>query len=434
MVWFQGIHPRLKDIFSADSRENGAALGGVSAEAQWRAALGTVEEWLLTEPTQGLCLAGPAPIFHHPTLTQAVFTPGAWRHFLPLPDAEDLAASPGAWEIPLLPQDPLAQEQFCLIATPRFSLFLLLSETEAGELQFDFTFDPEAIQTAWLSLRSRLLLLPAPQLAPLEELWQTFSPPAPDYRLVTRFCQALLNHLPPPKPKPAPSLDVELLRALTHEIRTPLTSIRTLTRLLLRRSDLSPEAQKRVQAIDQECTEQIDRMDLIFRAAALQGQRPTQTGVTLGDTALDQVLKASIPRWRRQAQRHRVDLQVELPPSLPQVISDSILLDQVLTGLIEKFVRRLSGGGQIRLCVSAAGPRLKVQFHTQSSDQLNPLKALGALLMFQPETGSLCLNWDVTKNLFQSLGGKLTVRRRSPQEEELTIYLPLGKPTETPLS
>jgi signal transduction histidine kinase len=45
--------------------------------------------------------------------------------------------------------------------------------------------------------------------------------------------------------------------------------------------------------------------------------------------------------------------------------------------------------------------------------------------MFQPETGCLSLNLEVTKNLFQALGGKLTVRQRSKQGEELTIFLPI---------
>ena len=40
-------------------------------------------------------------------------------------------------------------------------------------------------------------------------------------------------------PKPSQPKEVELLQALTHEIRTPLTTIRTLTRLLLKRIKLS---------------------------------------------------------------------------------------------------------------------------------------------------------------------------------------------------
>jgi signal transduction histidine kinase len=45
--------------------------------------------------------------------------------------------------------------------------------------------------------------------------------------------------------------------------------------------------------------------------------------------------------------------------------------------------------------------------------------------MFQPETGSLSLNLNVTKHLFQALGGKLIVRQRPQAGEVMTIFLPL---------
>ena len=54
------------------------------------------------------------------------------------------------------------------------------------------------------------------------------------------------------------------------------------------------------------------------------------------------------------------------------------------------------------------------------------LKAIGDLLMLQPETGGLSLSLPVTKHLFEILGGKLTVRQHHQQGEVLTIFLPLG--------
>ncbi len=45
--------------------------------------------------------------------------------------------------------------------------------------------------------------------------------------------------------------------------------------------------------------------------------------------------------------------------------------------------------------------------------------------MFQPETGCLTLNLNVTKHLFQALGGKLIVRQRPQAGEVMTIFLPL---------
>jgi len=45
--------------------------------------------------------------------------------------------------------------------------------------------------------------------------------------------------------------------------------------------------------------------------------------------------------------------------------------------------------------------------------------------MFQPETGGLSLNLQATKNLFEALGAKLTVRERSNQGTTWTVFLPL---------
>jgi len=96
----------------------------------------------------------------------------------------------------------------------------------------------------------------------------------------------------------SPSLrpDVELLQAFAHEVRTPLTTIRTLTRLLLKRRDLATDVSKRLEIIDHECTEQIDRMELLFRAAELETSTIKHTSTHLTVMSLAQVLQHSIPR------------------------------------------------------------------------------------------------------------------------------------------
>jgi K+-sensing histidine kinase KdpD len=81
--------------------------------------------------------------------------------------------------------------------------------------------------------------------------------------------------------------------------------------------------------------------------------------------------------------------------------------------------------------VSTAGNQLKLQVLSQASTTDNPFKSLGQLLTFQPATGCLSLNLDATKNIFQALGGKLTVRQRQEQGKELTIFLPLGNSYQT---
>ncbi|MGF1482106.1 MAG: sensor histidine kinase [Cyanophyceae cyanobacterium] len=422
---------------------------------------------------QGLLLSGPSPLLSHPALVSqvqtGVFTPTAFQGQEPfqLPAAEPFpveVVAPCA-ELPLSPQDPLATEQFCLVLTANFGILLVLGKDSAGLPAFRFSFEPETIQQAWAVLRTRLLITNHYQLHPLDALTHEFAPPTPDYRTVTEFSHCLLKHLPncssqehkgrsdPPstaqaetkviplamqrsKGHDSQSGEVELLQALTHEIRTPLTTIRTLTRSLLKRGGkLAPNVTKRLETIDQECTEQINRMELIFRAAEL-ATKSTKEQMQLTPISLEQLFQQSIPSWKKQAQRRGVLLDVVLPKKLPTIVSNPGMLNQVLTGLMEKFTRSLPNEGKIRVQVTTAGNQLKLQFSPQSSTegrsgdapvpQCGPttLRALGQLLMFQPETGSLSLNLDVTKNLFHAMGGKLIVRRR-PQQEVFTVFLPL---------
>ncbi len=416
---------------------------------------------------QGLVFSSPVPVFSDPNLVDrlqtGVFTPEAFQFKALLPaqlEPEVCHHSSALWKLPLIPNDPIIQEQFCLIFTEAFALVLLLGRDLDGVSKFYFSFDPETVSQAWQTLRSRLKIVNYQGLPQLDTLVASFPPPVPDYRLVSSFSRQLLVNLPnltalaiektqktrqleninlhdsPPVPAdytsalphPNSQLEMELLQALTHEIRTPLTTIRTLTKLLLKKKrDFSAKVVDRLQTIERECTEQIERMELIFRAVELESAPIAQEAMHLTPCCLETLLQQTIPRWEQQAQRRNVSLDVTLPHHLPQIVSDPAMLDKALTGLMESCTRSIATGGEIMVNVSTAGDRLKLQVISQCNHQRNPFKSLGQLLMFQPDTGCLSLNWDVTKNMFQALGGKLTVRQRSKQGKELTIFLPLGK-------
>ena len=185
---------------------------------------------------------------------------------------------------------------------------------------------------------------------------------------------------------------------------------------------------KRLEVIDRECSQQIDRFGLIFRAVELETSQ--NKGISLTATCLNEVLSRSIPRWEKQASQRGLVLTVVLPQGLPSVASDPMMLDQALTGLIERSARTMPPGSKIEVEVSLAGSQLKLQVETHPNEDYAAhkplLQALGQMLTFQPETGVLSLNLTATKNLFNAIGGKLTVQERSAYHGELfTLFLPL---------
>jgi signal transduction histidine kinase len=205
-----------------------------------------------------------------------------------------------------------------------------------------------------------------------------------------------------------------------------------MTRLILKCQDLPANVLRRLEIIDHECTEQIDRMELLFKAAELENTSVSSSSTQLTPMSLDEILHQSIPRWQQAASRRNLTLDVALPQQLPTVVSNPAMLDRVLTGLIENFTRSLPPYSHIKVQVIPAGEQLKLQMspecdrHNNNQTTTPPLRrALGHLLMFQPETGTISLNLAATKHLFQAIGGKLIVRQRPQYGEVLTIFLPL---------
>ncbi|MEM1171461.1 MAG: HAMP domain-containing sensor histidine kinase [Cyanobacteria bacterium P01_H01_bin.35] len=451
--------------------------------------------------SRGLVLSSPTPVLTNPALTKSfstsIFTSKIpesldWlsilrRQTLPLlPAADSINSLPTT--IPILPlstKDPITNEQFCLVLTAEFSLIMVLGKKLDNTPAFLFSFDPEIVKKAWIVLRKRIVLPTYLQainidkhqknisqsyqrLSILDRLFEQFSPIAPDYKIVMEFSRLLLDNLPNVDSKNNESLeinipsknrenketttslkstienlkspDVELLQAIAHEVKTPLATIQTLTRLLLKRPNLNQEViKKRLQMIDAECTSQIERFNLIFRAVELETQQPFKQQypyLQLTTIPLAEVFQKSIPRWQQKANKRNHTLKVILPPKMPTVVSDPTMLDQVLGNLIENFSRNLPSGSLMQVEVMLAGNQLKLQLKSDSdvggkshspftSSTKTPFKSIGHLLMFQPETGNLSLNLKVTKNLFQAIGGKLVVRHRPTKGEIMTIFLPV---------
>jgi signal transduction histidine kinase len=416
-------------------------------EQQWQSAVYALGYLLQAAyNAQGLLLCAPVPLFESGAYSTAIFSPVHPDQPLLTSATPVLPGIPVAPEILLLPADPLQNERFCLALTPQFGLVMSLSLIDAPH--FQFSFDPQDIQLAWQSLRARVMLTATHQLAALDTIVDRLQPTPPDYQIVMKFTQMLLQHLPPeaicaPLPAPVPVIeptvptaDLELLQALTHEIRTPLTTIRTLTRSLLRRQDLVEQVVKRLESIDRECTDQINRMELIFQAVEIaEGQ-----SVDLTTMSVSHLLEQSLPLWQQQAARRSVNLAIDMPPQLPTVLSNPTILDRVLTGLIENFTRNLPPGSHLEVEVLPVGDQIKLQvrsglcetnpgahrFAGAKGENNEETKAVGQLLTFRPETGNLSLNMRVTKELFQLLGGKMVVKPNQQQGETMTIFLPMN--------
>ncbi|MCS6959171.1 MAG: hypothetical protein RMK91_03900 [Pseudanabaenaceae cyanobacterium SKYGB_i_bin29] len=316
------------------------------------------------------------------------------------------SAQPQTFEfVPFSPED--STERWAVVLTDKWQLCLV---SRGGQALF--SFQPESIQLVTNTLCKN------PHTARLQQRIQSFTFQLPEYSVMANMMATFLS-LCHPLEVVLPELeDIDILQSMIHEVRTPLTTIRTLVSSLLKRSDVTNLVRQRLEQIDRETKAQIDRLNLIFQIvdhAQPVLQEPLQ---------LEELLRQELPQWQWQTDRRNLTLEyIPTPTALPPVLTNRELLQQLLNGLIDRLLRLLPPESKIAVQLHLAGSYLKLEIVT-SSHSSTGLQPIGRWLAWQPETGVVSLSLVVTKALFQALGGKFTLKTL-PSGEIIAVYLPV---------
>ena len=413
----------------------------------WWGALEVIQQALLERQVHsGLWMAAPLPALYEPELLLQlhgwVWAPESLEHLGSRHAALPGSGPPGEKaagfrRLALGPED--GDDPFLLVFTPELQLALaihgpaderqLLMRCDADSLSDTLTLVGERLNASEAGLAEELR-------GQLTGLGPLHNDPDFDRSFWPRLAEKLTESAPILTLQSLPeatgtqessSHDLSLLEAMTHEVRTPLATIRTLIRSLLRRKDLPDVVAGRLQQIDGECSEQIDRFGLIFQAAEWQ-RKPEET--QLARTNLGTILKTLEPAWREQLDRRGVALQLDIENELPEVLSDARRLEPMLGGLIDRVSRGLPGESQLLLRLHPAGARLKLQLRVRSRNadrastetDLDSTEQVGTVLSWDPSTGSLQLSQNATRQLMASLGGRYQARRK----RDLTVFFPVA--------
>ena len=431
---------------------------------QWWAALATLQDDFLlpAAPLSGVWLAAPLPALFDPRLLGQlqgwVWAPAELDTlFNPPPALLPAGSAPGQASdqagrfsrLPLSEDD--GTDPLLLVITPTLQLAMAV-DGPAGARRLLVRLEPAVLSEALGLIHLRLEESDPAAASALRQQLQKLGPLHSDDSLALRFWSRLAERLaamapsvtlqplisrpasPPADGTPASAArgELALLEAITHEVRTPLATIRTLIRSLLKRSDLADLVRQRLEQIDGECSEQIDRFGLIFLAAELQRQPASKAradGQPLARTDLAALLQQLQPLWERQLSRRGLQFSLQLAADLPPVLSDPSRLETMLGGLIDRFSRSLPNGSSVQLNLLAAGNRLKLHLRSETPGEQHPFAAesdqprelLGPVLSWNPTTGSLQLSRQATQQLFEQLGGRLTERSGNG----LTVFFPV---------
>lgn len=152
------------------------------------------------------------------------------------------------------------------------------------------------------------------------------------------------------------ALRTALLRAVSHDLRTPLASIKASVSSL-RQDDIDwpPDATAEFLATIDEETDRLNSL-----VGNLLDMSRLETGVlevTLVAVSWDEVVASALSSLSEDIRR----VEVSVPESLPPVLGDPVLLERAVANLVSNALRHTSASSRIRVEAGAVGDRVDLR-------------------------------------------------------------------------
>jgi two-component system sensor histidine kinase ResE len=222
---------------------------------------------------------------------------------------------------------------------------------------------------------------------------------------------------------------------LSHELRSPLTSMRGLARVLTGvTGTLSTAEQRQALAFLEKESDRLSRLVTdMLDVACLER---SQVQLDSQQIRIEQNLERVVGMFATQATDKQVSLRWHVTGHLPLVRADPDRVSQILVALVDNALKHTSAGGKITVRAATRGGRAEVRVKDTGSGI--PPEVLSLIFEkfgqavpeaeYMLEDRGLGLGLYVAQLLAHKLGGDLTVRSEVGEGSTFTLALPLARP------
>lgn len=152
----------------------------------------------------------------------------------------------------------------------------------------------------------------------------------------------------------------EMISALSHEMRTPLTAMIGFTELLLEQ-EVEPDVRREYLEIMHKESERLN--ELIGTFLQLQRHASKSEQATLRPVPVRGVLEGAVAAYAGMSSRHRIVL--DTPPGLPDIKGDDDQLHQLICNLLSNAIRYSPEGGVVSVAARRDGDEIIVSVHDE---------------------------------------------------------------------
>jgi len=219
---------------------------------------------------------------------------------------------------------------------------------------------------------------------------------------------------------------------VSHELKTPLTSIQGFAQAILDDTADTPEARKRAAQIIYDESGRMHRMalDLLDLARLEAGT----ADLKMSQVDMGALLRGVVGKFMLRAQKDHITLQANIPNDLQSLTGDGDRLAQVFTNLVDNALKFMPAHGQVMLSANRAGAEMEISIADTGSGV--PNEALPHLFdrFYQADSSraggekhGAGLGLAIVKEIVEAHGGKIGVRSQVGHGTTFTIHLPLER-------
>ena len=219
---------------------------------------------------------------------------------------------------------------------------------------------------------------------------------------------------------------------VSHELKTPLTSIQGFAQAILDETADTPEARKQAAQIIYDESGRMHRMalDLLDLARLEAGT----ADLKMSNVDMGALLRGIAEKFMLRAQKTQIVLQVNVPDDLQPLIGDGDRLAQVFTNLVDNALKFTPANGQITLSAKNVQAEMEISITDTGTGvaqdalprlfdrfyQADPSRAGG-------EQHGAGLGLAIVKEIVEAHGGRIGVRSQVGHGTAFTIHLPLER-------
>ena len=212
----------------------------------------------------------------------------------------------------------------------------------------------------------------------------------------------------------------EMAAAVAHGLRNPLASLRAAAQVV-RHHPSSPSSAEYLDAI----IEEVDRLDRRI-SHLLSFSRPAPFHPL--SESVPRLVESLLPAFSEPLRERGVELQVDIPPSLPAVRVDPIQLEQALVEIVSNALDAMPQGGQLRISAAVHGRNgagAEVSIDVADTGSGIPESVLPSVTepFFTTRPEGTGLGLAIAKRYVEQNGGRLEIVSR-PGATTVSVRLP----------